>query len=74
MVSLVVARAHPASCALREDFNVPIDFDEERGGWWLNPNQPTIGPQYEMHGLWFSAEEAHALLTMQHLLIAPRPH
>jgi predicted DNA-binding transcriptional regulator YafY len=54
--------------ALREDFNAPIDFDEERGGWWLNPNRPTIGPQYEMHGLWFSAEEAHALLTMQHLL------
>ena len=27
-----------------------------------------LGPQYELPGLWFSAEEIHALLTMQHLL------
>ena len=27
-----------------------------------------LGPQYELPGLWFSAEEIHALLTVQHLL------
>ncbi len=27
-----------------------------------------VGAQYELPGLWFSAEEIHALLTMQHLL------
>jgi predicted DNA-binding transcriptional regulator YafY len=27
-----------------------------------------VGPQYELPGLWFSAAEIHALLTMQHLL------
>lgn len=54
--------------ALREDFNAPLAFDEARGGWCLDPEQATIGRQYELPGLWFSAEEVHALLTMQHLL------
>jgi predicted DNA-binding transcriptional regulator YafY len=34
----------------------------------FNHDRKQIGPQYELPGLWFSAEEIHALLTMQHLL------
>lgn len=53
---------------LRDQYNAPIEWDAERGGWYLNRRQATVGPQFELPGLWFSAEEIHALLTMQHLL------
>jgi predicted DNA-binding transcriptional regulator YafY len=48
--------------------NAPIVFDRERGGWRLDRTATVIGTQYELPGLWLSAEEIHALLTMQHLL------
>ena len=53
---------------LRDCLNAPIDWDTERLGWHLDRSQPTVGPQYELPGLWFSAEEVLALLTMQQLL------
>lgn len=53
---------------LRDRMNVPIVFDRELQGWRIDRTQPTVGTQYELPGLWFSAEEIHALLTMQHLL------
>jgi predicted DNA-binding transcriptional regulator YafY len=53
---------------LRDRMNAPIVFDRERGGWRLDARNDTVGTQYELPGLWFSAEEIHALLTMQHLL------
>jgi predicted DNA-binding transcriptional regulator YafY len=51
---------------LRDRMNAPIVWDSERGGWRLDPS--TVGAQIELPGLWLSAEEIHALLTMQHLL------
>ena len=53
---------------LRDRMNAPIVFDRERGGWRLDRAATTVGTQYELPGLWLSAEEIHALLTMQHLL------
>jgi predicted DNA-binding transcriptional regulator YafY len=53
---------------LRDRLNAPIVFDRERGGYRFDRDQPVIGGQYELPGLWFSAQEIHALLTMQHLL------
>jgi len=53
---------------LRDQYNAPVEWDAERGGWYLDRSQPSVGPQFELPGLWFSAEEIHALLTMQHLL------
>jgi predicted DNA-binding transcriptional regulator YafY len=51
---------------MRDRFNAPIIYDKELGGYRLEKQGP--GVQYELPGLWFSAEEIHALLTMQHLL------
>lgn len=51
---------------LRERFNMPIVWMDELAGWQLDPQQNS--GQYEIPGLWLSAEEIHALLTMQHLL------
>jgi len=53
---------------LRDRMNMPLAWDRERGGWRLDTAQPAVGTQYELPGLWLSAEEIHALLTMQHLL------
>jgi predicted DNA-binding transcriptional regulator YafY len=53
---------------LRDRLNAPIIFDRDAGGYRFDKISPQIGGQYELPGLWFSAEEIHALLTMQHLL------
>ena len=53
---------------LRDRINVPIVFDRDRRGWRIDAHAPKIGTQYELPGLWFGADEIHALLTMQHLL------
>jgi predicted DNA-binding transcriptional regulator YafY len=53
---------------LRDRMNVPLLFDRERQGYRIDASQQLAGTQYELPGLWFGAEEIHALLTMQHLL------
>lgn len=53
---------------LKDRLNAPIIFDRDLGGYRFETDNPQAGPQYKLPGLWFSAEEIHALLTMQHLL------
>jgi predicted DNA-binding transcriptional regulator YafY len=54
---------------LRDRLNAPIIHDRDAGGYRFDHVTPRVGGQYELPGLWFSAEEIHALLTMQHLLV-----
>ena len=52
---------------MRNRLHAPIVWDRELRGYHFD--QPLRGSsQYELPGLWFSATEIHALLTMQHLL------
>lgn len=53
---------------MRDRLNAPIIFDRELGGYRFGQSANNVGEHYELPGLWFSAEEIHALLTMQHLL------
>ena len=53
---------------MKDRLHAPIIFDREQGGYRFDSAAKRIGPQYELPGLWFSAQEIHALLTMQHLL------
>jgi predicted DNA-binding transcriptional regulator YafY len=53
---------------LRDRLNAPLVWDRDRQGWRLDNHRAAVGTQYELPGLWFSAEEVHALLTMQHVL------
>ena len=53
---------------LKDRLNAPIIFDRDLGGYRFETEGKRVGRQYELPGLWFSAEEIHALLTMQHLL------
>ncbi len=51
---------------MRERFNAPIEYDRDANGYRFG--RPLAGPRYELPGLWFSSEEAHALLTMHQVL------
>ena len=54
---------------MKERLHAPIVFDRVMGGYRFAAPRQTIGPLYELPGLWFSAAEIHALLTMRHLLV-----
>lgn len=49
---------------LRDQMGMPIHFDKDRGGYYLDRNNLST----EMPGLWFSPEELVALLTIQRLI------
>ncbi|BCO32891.1 transcriptional regulator [Thiohalobacter sp. COW1] len=49
----------------RERLGAPIDYDPEHQGYCYARDET---PRYELPGLWFNAEELHALLTTYHLL------
>lgn len=53
---------------MRNRLNAPIVWDREAGGYRFACGEGGAA-QYELPGLWFSAQEVHALLTMQHLLM-----
>ncbi len=56
---------------MRERFNAPIEYDRETNGYRFG--KPRSGPRYELPGLWFSAGEAYALLSMHTLLAELQP-
>ena len=56
---------------MRERFNAPIEYDREANGYRFGA--PRTGPRYELPGLWFSADEAYALLSMHTLLAELEP-
>ena len=56
---------------MRERFNAPIEYDREANGYRFG--KPRSGPRYELPGLWFSADEAYALLSMHTLLAELQP-
>jgi predicted DNA-binding transcriptional regulator YafY len=53
---------------LRDRLGAPIVYDRELQAYRFDKSARAPGTQYELPGLWFSAPEIHALLTMQHLL------
>jgi predicted DNA-binding transcriptional regulator YafY len=53
---------------MRDRMNAPILFDKELGGYRFDKDSQLVGDTYQLPGLWFSAEEIHALLTMHHLI------
>lgn len=56
---------------LKDRLNAPIEWDAEAGGYRFGDQ--TCGPRHELPGVWFNADEIHALLTMQHLLQELQP-
>ena len=54
---------------LRDTFNAPLIHDPERGGYLYD----TRAGQFDLPGLWFTADEILALLTLQNLLADLQP-
>lgn len=57
---------------LRDRMHMPVLWDRELGGYRLDDKDPEFST-YQLPGLWFSAEEMHALLTMEQLLEGLEP-
>ena len=53
---------------MRSRLHAPIIWDRGAGGYRFEKVFSADGGAYELPGLWFSAQEIHALLTRQHLL------
>ncbi len=56
---------------MRDRLNAPIEFDRDAGGYRFCT--PSVGPKYELPGLWFNADETYALLTTHQLLCDLEP-
>lgn len=53
---------------LRDQMNAPIVYDGDKGGYRLDSATPQVGPKFELPGVWFTAPEMLAMLTMDHLI------
>ena len=53
---------------MRDRMHAPIVYDRFAGGYRFDRSKGHSGPRYALPGLWFSAEEIHALMTMNALL------
>lgn len=51
---------------MRDRLHAPIEYDRDANGYPFG--KPRSGPRYELPGLWFTAQEVHALLTTLQLL------
>lgn len=51
---------------LRDRMNAPIVFDRDAGGYRYEAG--TVGPRFQLPGLWFSSDEILALMTMHQML------
>ena len=54
---------------LRARFGAPLVFDQEHGGYRFD----TADGRCQLPGLWFTAEELHALVSLEHLLQKLQP-
>jgi len=54
---------------LRKNFDAPLVFDQEYGGYRFD----TADGRFELPGLWFTGEELHALVSLNHLLQTLQP-
>jgi len=57
---------------LRDRMQMPIVYDRELRGYRIDQDAATAH-LFQLPGLWFSSEEVHALLTMEHMLERLQP-
>jgi predicted DNA-binding transcriptional regulator YafY len=57
---------------LRDRMHMPIVFDRELSGYRIDEAAETAH-LFQLPGLWFSSDEIHALLTMEHMLERLQP-
>lgn len=57
---------------MQNNLHAPIVFDRDLGAYRFDQS-PSVGPQYELPGLWFNDSEIHALMVAKHLLEEIQP-
>lgn len=57
---------------MQNHLHAPIVFDRDLGAYRFD-HSPSVGPQYELPGLWFNDSEIHALMVAKHLLEEIQP-
>jgi predicted DNA-binding transcriptional regulator YafY len=58
---------------MRSRLNAPIVWDRDENAYRFEEGRAGRGPKYELPGLWFTASEAQALLTLEHLVESMEP-
>jgi len=58
---------------MRDRLNAPITWDRDASAYRFEGAGSGKGPKYELPGLWFSPDEAQALLTLEHLVEGLEP-
>jgi predicted DNA-binding transcriptional regulator YafY len=58
---------------LRDQLNMPIAYDRDDNGYFLATENVHHGPRYEIPGLWLSANQAAAILTLLNVCLAIDP-
>lgn len=58
---------------LRDQLNMPIAYDREENGYFLAGQDVRSGPRYEIPGLWLSANQAQAILTLLNVCLSVAP-
>jgi predicted DNA-binding transcriptional regulator YafY len=59
---------------MRDRLNAPIVWDRDQNGYRFEwPDEGAKAPRYELPGLWFSADEAESLLTLERLVETLEP-
>jgi predicted DNA-binding transcriptional regulator YafY len=58
---------------MRDRLNAPITWDRDAGAYRFEGAGSGKGPKYELPGLWFSPDEAQAILTLEHLVEGLEP-
>jgi predicted DNA-binding transcriptional regulator YafY len=57
---------------MQNHLHAPIVYDRSSGAYRFDQDT-TVGPKYELPGLWFNDTEIHALLVAKHLLEEIQP-
>lgn len=57
---------------MRDRLHAPIEWDANRRGYFYDAGSQ-IGPEFALPGLWFNAEEIHAILILDHFLSTIQP-
>lgn len=58
---------------MQNHLHAPIAYDRSSGAYCFEQNNNTIGPKYQLPGLWFNDSEIYALLVAKRLLEEIQP-
>jgi hypothetical protein len=58
---------------LRDQLNIPVAFDADRGGYFIADSDAIVGYRYQMPGIWLGSHQAAAVLALVNVTMAIDP-